>query len=998
MTTVTSTTPPTSLPTQSLVAGQTYDGFRLDQVTPLPSLRATAYQFEHVKSGARVLHLHTNDTENCFSVTFPTPPADDTGLPHILEHAVLGGSRKYPVREPFFEMVKMSMATFINAMTSQAYTTYPIATNNKKDFFNLAEVYVDAVFFPELKESTFRREGHHLSLVDNNDLTSALKVTGIVYNEMKGAYSSPESLMWKAIERNLFPDTVLGNDSGGDPDYIPELTFEQFKRFFEDRYHPSNALVFIYGDIPSVDHLRFLAPTFEQFKRRPASIATPRQARWSEPRRITRAYPIAPTDETKARTFITVNWLIGDGLDPDTFVAWWALYLVLMGNEAAPLKKAIIDSKLGADVVFTGAYPHAWESVFSVGLKGAESDRADAFENLVRDTLDAVARDGITKERVDAAFQQLTYSQLEINSGYPMRLQNMSNMAWPYGRDPLVFLRMSEHLNACRERVNKDPGIFARMIRECVLSNPHMLRVTLTPDQTMQSKADQAFAKKMAEQRATFNASQIATIAREAAALEAAQGVANSPEALAKLPQLRTTDLPATLRNVPTAVADIAGATVLHNNVFANGVNYFEFQIDLAGLDPDLYAYLPQFSDAFNKMGAAGQNYERIAARRAASTGGLWCGVSSTRHAAQPWKSIRRLHITLKTLDAEAGDALSLLEDLVFSLDPTDKSRLRDLQTQRRANMRTSLVNDGMGTASRRASRGLSPDAALSYLWGGPPTLSLLDDLDLRFDTHCDDLIERIARIAEVLRQSERWTVSFTGSDSVYRQLENKLGSWATRLAKRTPNDAPAPFTPQATPPWEALAGPMKVAYCVRSMLAPSATHPDTPLFGLAIYLTRFDYLLPEIRFKGNAYGGGASFDDGSGLFTLYSYRDPRIVETLAVFDGLRAFVDKAPWTQTDIDRAIIGSAKTADPPIRPDAATGIAMARYVRGDTNEMRQQRYETMLRATPRDVRRAMLEQLDRNSPAAATCVVSSREKLDEANKALGDRPLSIENILP
>jgi len=981
----------------NLVPGNLCEGFRLDSVTPLPNLRATAHRLEHLKSGTRLLHVHSADTENLFAITFPTPPPDDTGLPHILEHAVLGGSRKFPVREPFFEMVKMSMATFINAMTAQAYTVYPVASNVKKDFFNLAEVYVDAVFRPELKEATFRREGHHFSLQNNDDLASPLKVTGIVYNEMKGAYSRPESLMWTIAGRGLLPDTPLGRDSGGDPDRIPDLTFEQFREFHQTLYHPANALIFIYGDIPTVEHLRFLAPTLNQFERMPVSIPTPRQARWSSPRRIEREYPIGTTEDDDTRTFFTLNWIVGDGLDAAGVTEWETLSTILLGDEAAPLKKALIDSKLGADVFFSGANVHAYEVLFHVGLKGSEPDRVDAFEKLVLDTLQQIASNEISRERIEAAFQQLAYDQLEVKTLFPLHLMYAVNESWPYGGDPLLFLRRNEHLAACRERYLSDPQLFNRLIRRCLTENPHRLRVALRPDQQAQARADAEFGRKMAEIRSKLDSARITAIAREAAALEAAQGVPNPPEALAKLPQLKVSDLPAKPRPIPTEVARIAGIEVLRNDVFANGVNYFALDIDLAGLPVELYGDLLLFSVAMEKMGAAGQGFTRIAERRAACTGGLDCSTPAARHASDSTRSLRRVRLTMKTLDAQAGNALRLLGDLIFFVDPRDRERLRDVMTQVQAWYRTTLVNDGLATARCQAGRGLSREGAFEHLLRSPDSLRRVEDIVQHFDDRADGLMARIERIRDFLHNPRRWTISFTGSDGVFRSLTGILHEWASRMKDVPIVDNPLPFAPFATPPREGLAGPLKIAHCSKVMPGPTPAHPDLPLFRLGAYLARFDLLLTEIRLKGNAYGAGAADDDFLGVFHMFSYSDPHVVETLRVFDGLRDFVHRAPWTQADVDRAIIGSARDAERPIRPGEATTTALVRHMRGDTNEMRERRYATMLRATPVEVKRAFLDHLDANETRAAVCVVSSREKLEEANRALGERALSVREIL-
>ena len=978
--------------------GQECEGFLIEQIMPLPELRATAIRAIHTKSGARILHLHAPaDSENCFAVTFPTPPPDDTGVPHILEHAVLGGSKKFPVREPFFEMVKMSMATFINAITFQAYTVYPVASNVKKDFFNLSEVYLDAVFHPLLTEDTFRREGHHFALENNADIASLLKVSGIVYNEMKGASSLPERLMWQLADRGLFPDTPLGYDSGGDPEHIPDLTYEQFLRFHRELYHPSNGLFFIYGDIPTVEHLRFLAPALNGFERRNVQVATPRQPRWTEPRRIEKEYPVGAHEDAAGRTFLTLNWIVGDALDPALVTDWKVLSALLLGNEAAPLKKALIDSKLGADVFFAGAWGYSYEEEFHVGLKGSETDRADAFERLVLAALEGIAAAPFAAERVEAAFQQLAYETLEVKSLFPLELLYAVNAAWPFNGDPLTFLSARQHLDACHARYIADPSMFNRLIREGLLNNPHRLRVVMRPDREAQARADAAFAARMAEQRARLSAEQIVGIAQSAAALAAAQGLPNPPEALAKLPQLKTGDLPVRPRRIPTEVGQVAGMTVLRNDVFANGVNYLEIDMDLAGLPVELYGWLTRFTEVVNKMGVVGQDFARVAERRAACTSGIHAGVRNWMHATNPDQALRRFSFGLKTIDGQAENALGLLGDLIFTVNPRDSGRLRDVMTQTRAWYRTSLVDNGSGTSQRQASRGFSLAAAIEHQFNSPEALRVFESLNGAFDQRAEEIMQNVERIRDFLAKHARWTVSFTGSDAVFHTLTRKLESWGSRQSGEAMADMLPPFQPFTTPAREGLAGQMKIAHCAKVMPAPHLAHPDVPLLKLGVYLARFDYLLPEIRFKGNAYGAGIRHDDTLGTLCLSSFRDPNIVETLAVFDGLRDHVATRQWSQTDIGRAIIGSAKDAEKPIRPEAATGTALMRHIRGENDELREALYAATLRATPESVQETMLRVVDANEPLAAVCVVSSREKLEEANQRLGEQYFSVSDIL-
>jgi len=985
------------LPDTTLKAGQQVDGFEITDIADLPNIQAAAIRARHRKSGAQLLHVHNADSENCFAVTFPTPPPDDTGLPHILEHSVLGGSRRYPVREPFFEMVKMSMASFINAMTDQAFTVYPICSPVKKDFFNLVEVYLDAVFHPELKEDTFRREGHHFTLVNNDDLSSALSISGIVYNEMKGGYSMPESLLSRLTQRRMYPDTLLGHDSGGDPNHIPDLTYGQFRRFHETFYHPSNALIFIYGDIPTEEHLRHLSPVLDAFDRRSVKMEFPYSQPWPAAGRVEGEYPIGATEAVDARTFLTLNWVVGDALDPAKVTAWEVLSRILIGSEAAPLKKALVDSRLGSDVFFAGTGALAYEQEFHVGLRGSETDRADKFESLVLETLQRIASEPISEQIVDAAFQQLAYDHLEVKTLFPLHLVFAVDQCWPYGGDPLTFLRMGDHLQACRQRYAAQNNMFNRLIQDGLLDNKHRLMVILRPDREAQARADAALSQRMTRQRAGFTPDQIAAIARSAAELEAAQGKPNPPEALAKLPQLRVKDLPAKPRHIPTEIATVAGIEVLRNDVFTNGVNYVALDVDLAGLPVELYAWLPRFCEAVAKMGAAGQSFTRIAERRAAVTGGLGCSTLVCRHATEPTRTLRRLRFGMKSLDAQAEAAMRLLGDLVFDVDPRDRHRLRDVMTQTESRYRTTLVNDGWLTARRQAARGLSPEGALEHQFLSPEALKLVQNVLGDFDTGAKQLAQNVERIRDFLASRARWTVSFTGSDAAFRVFTDTLEEWAARMNGQRIVEALPPFEPFVVPPREGLAAPIKIAHCVKIMPAPHLAHPDVPLFRLGVYLAGFDYMLPEIRFKGNAYGAGAMHDDALGLFRLHSFADPHIAETLRIFDGLGDFIAEQKLTQADIDRAIVGSAKEAERPIRPEEATGLALTRHIRGDTNELRELRYADRFRATPQSVKQTFLNVLEANEAKSAVCVVASREKLQEANMALEARALVVTDIL-
>ncbi len=993
----------TRIPDVDLRPGEHLHGFEVKAVTPIDELRAVTIELAHQQSGARLLHLYTNDTENLFSINFPTPPSDDTGVPHILEHAVLAGSQKYPVKEPFFEMIKMSMATFINAMTSSDHTYYPVASNVKKDLFNLAEVYFDAVFHPLLTEETFKREGHHLAPVDPEDPTGDLKVTGIVYNEMKGVFSDPESLLYRSMTSRLLPDTLYACESGGDPDAIPELTYEQLKKFHETYYHPSNSYFFLYGDIPTSDYLSFLEDKLDKIPRneesdalRPLSPEVTRQSRWKSPQVASDTYPVGADEPLTEKTYLMLSWFIGDATDPEEVVLGRILSLILLGNEAAPLRKAIIDSKLGADLVYSGAGSIGAAATFYLLLKGSETDRVEAFTQLVIDTLTQVADSEIESEKVEAAFQQATYHYQEVASMFPLRMLQRVIEGWIYEKDSNTFLKMGKTLADIRQQWQENPAIFNELIRERLIDNPHRLTSVLSPDRDKQVKTDAELIERMKETRAQFTDDQMERIAADAAELERLNEQPNSPEALAKLPQLQVSDLPEKPRHIPTTVEDVGGRALLHNNVFANGVNYLVLNFDLQGLPEHLWTYLPRYVEAISKLGAADMDYAEMAHRTSAVTGGIGCSPGFSTHALDANRSLQNMRFHLKALDGKMDAALDVLHDLIFAVNPRDTERLRDVLVQAVAEYRTEMIQDGLNTAIHHASRGLSPEAYLSEIVFGLPQLYNSETLLSNFDELNSDLMCHIEAIRDFLLTRGRVTASFTGSDTTFEQTRTRFGEWLSTMRDEPIPSEPIAFQPFETPPREGLAGPIQIAYCAHVMPAPHYSHPDSTLLSIGAHILRLDYIMSEIRFKGNAYGAYFTYSPFDAHLYQASYRDPHVARTLNVFEQAADYVKQVEWTQTDIDRAIIATAKSAEKPIRPSQSASDALSQYLVGQTREMREERYAQLRRATPVEVKRSLLELLEENRDKAAVCVVSSREKLEAANRELA-QPLVIEDIV-
>ncbi len=981
---------------RTLEVGQKLEGFEVKAITSLSQQQMVAYQLEHLKTGAKLLHLYSEDAENLFSISFPTPPPNSTGIPHILEHSVLAGSKKYPVREPFFEMLKMSPATFINAMTGADCTYYPVCSKVKQDLFNLAEVYFDAVFHPLLTENTFKREGHHLAPADPENPQGKLKFTGVVYNEMSGAMSDPEQRLDSLANRSLFPDNIYGVESGGDPKNIPELTYQDFQAFHTNYYHPSNAYFLFYGNITTPEYLQFLAGKLDSFERREPNIDITPQPRWSESHFQEESYPIGAGEEEAEKTYIMMKWLVGDSTAPDEWVSLDILGRILLGNEAAPLKKAIVESQIGQDLLHSGLDSVGKEATFHVGIQGSEPDRGEAFSQLVLNTLEALASNEIEPSLVEAAFQQAIYQHQEIARMYPLRMLFLVMQTWIYGGDPLTFVNMSDHLAICKQHYDEDPNYFNNLIREKLLNNHHCLTLVMKPDREWQSAYDQSVAAQVEQVRSQLTPEQLERIAAEAEELEVESGTPNAPEVVAKLPQLQVNDLPQQPENIPTEIESIdGGVTLLRNHVLSNGVNYLQLDFNLRAMPEELWLYVSTYIDALRKLGAGEMNYEQIARRIASNTGGISFKCQLRTHAQDPYRRVHGFRISLKTLDEQVDTAFSLLRDIIWAVNPRDTARLRDVAIQSQAQYSSELVYNGIYTAMSRASAGMTREAKISEIINGLPQLELMNKVCDRFDEHGANLMKQIETIRDYVA-NQPLTASLTGSDHAYELVRKTLSEWGLQQQEKPGDNFGSRFEPVYNLR-EGLAGPVQVAYCVQSMPAPHFSHQKSPLLELGAHLLGLGYLFSEIRLKGNAYGAGCAYSPLGKVMSLYSYRDPNISRTLDVFAGLIDYIKDVDWTQTDVDRAIIATTQNDSPVLRPEVATSLALERYLTAQTAEVREERYQRSLKATVADVKQTLLDVFTRGMEQSNICVMSAREKLEEANRQMRANPLQISDIL-
>ncbi len=952
-------------------------GFELLRDEFIAELNTRARLYRHVKTGAELLSLENDDENKCFGITFRTPPRDSTGIAHILEHSVLCGSRKYPVKDPFFTLVKGSVHTFLNAMTYPDKTTYPVASTNLKDFYNLVDVYLDAVFFPRITPEILKQEGWHFELPAPD---APLSIKGVVYNEMKGAYSSPDSMLYRYSQQSLFPDTTYGHSAGGDPIAIPDLTYEAFKRFHETLYHPSNARIFFYGDDPPEERLRKLDEYLSQFERIDPPSQIERQERFREPRSF--EYTFSADGDSNQKGMVMLNWLIDDNRDSTQVMARELLSYILLGNAAAPLRKALIDSGLGEEVI--GGYESdLLQQTFSVGMKGIDPANAGQVEALILRTLTDLAEQGIDPETIAAALNTFEFSLRENNTGrFPRGLVLMLRAlgTWLYDDDPIAPLRFEAPLAAVRDALGRGERVFERMIRELLLDNPHRTRVTLRPDPEHAARLAAAEQARIDAFAATLDAEKRAALAAETQALAEWQQTPDPPEAIATIPTLRLADLDREVKRIPTEFDERAGVTLLRHDLFTNGIVYLDLAFDLRALPPHLLPYVPLFARALTEMGTATSDFVRLLQRIGRETGGIYAATMTATDivTAAP---VGRLVVRGKSTVAQAGALLRLLSDILLTLKLDDQERFRQIVLRARANKESSLVPAGNAYARQRLAARFAPAEWADEQMGGISSIFFLRELEQRIQHDWPGVLADLETTRAALINRRGLVANLTLDAANQQTVLPLLASFLSELpsAPYTPADWPT----QAATGGEGLIIPAQVNYVAKGVNLHALTIRPTGAAAVVMRHARIDYLLDRIRIRGGAYGAGGSYDRSTGLFITTSYRDPNLLGTLQVYDELASYLQTIALDPETVERAIIGTIGDMDAYQLPDSKGYTAMAHYLTGITDEYRQQIRDEVLATTPADFA-AFAEAAAALRDHGQVAVLGSAEAIEAANR--------------
>ncbi|HMP74018.1 MAG TPA: insulinase family protein [Kiritimatiellia bacterium] len=921
-------------------------GFTLLREQVIPEIATTARLYRHLRTGAELMSLSNLDENKVFGITFRTPPDDHTGVAHILEHSVLCGSRNYPTKEPFVELLKGSLQTFLNAFTYPDKTCYPVASQNLKDFYNLIDIYMDAVLHPLLTRETYLQEAWHY---EQESPDAPLTYKGVVFNEMKGVYASPESLLAEQSQRVLFPDVTYGVDYGGDPRHIPDLTWEQLTSFHARYYHPSNSRIYFYGDDDVTERLRRMDAFLSSYQAQPVDSAIPRQNLAQTPSSITLPYPSSEDDDSGH--FVTVNWLLPDSDSPQTLFGLQLLSHVLAGTPASPLRKALIDSGLGEDVIGAGLETQIQQPYFSIGLKGIKEQTDTDVETLILQTLQNLVRDRIDRRTLDASLNTIEFSLREGNTGsYPRGLAMMIGalQTWLYDGDPFIPLQFEAPLHAIRNAVESGEPYFETLIQTYLIDNPHRVRLVLAPDPGLRARHDAEERQRLDAIHARLTPQQAQALRDEAEALKARQATPDTPQALATIPILSREDLDPKNRPIPTDRIDHQETTHLVHELPTQGIIYLDLGFNLQALPPDLLPYLPIWSEALFETGTATEDFVALSQRIGSTTGGLAANSYTSALRAQPgaagWLFLRG-----KAMHDRLPAMLDILRDVIRSARLDLRDRVRQIVLEEKASMEGDIIPSGHRFAAMRLRASLTSADHLHETLGGLSYFHFLRSLIKEIDTQWDAVAAKFAAISQLLFTRTSLVTNLTCSSDLRSAAFDLVQAFARDLPD-SPSRTLHPFaSPQPASAPEGWTIPSQVNYVGAAL--PLYAH-GYQLHGSALVIARYirsAWLWDQIRVQGGAYGGFSQFDPRSGIFTFTSYRDPNLDRSLSIYNDTADYLRNLWLSDTELTKAIIGTIGDFDSYMFPDAKGYLALTRHLAGDDDAYRQQLREEVLATT-------------------------------------------------
>ncbi|XP_034682047.1 presequence protease 2, chloroplastic/mitochondrial-like [Vitis riparia] len=950
--------------------------------------KSKAVLYKHKKTGAEVMSVSNDDENKVFGIVFRTPPKDSTGIPHILEHSVLCGSRKYPLKEPFVELLKGSLHTFLNAFTYPDRTCYPVASTNTKDFYNLVDVYLDAVLFPKCVEDfqTFQQEGWHYEL---NNPSEDISYKGVVFNEMKGVYSQPDNILGRTAQQALFPDNTYGVDSGGDPKVIPKLTFEEFKEFHRKYYHPGNARIWFYGDDDPNERLRILNEYLDLFDTSPASSESKvePQKLFSNPVRIVEKYPAGKGGDLRKKHMVCLNWLLSDKpLDLETELTLGFLDHLMLGTPASPLRKILLESGLGDAIVGGGMEDELLQPQFSIGLKGVSEDDIHKVEELVMSTLKSLAEEGFNSEAVEASMNTIEFSLRENNTGsFPRGLSLMlrSIGKWIYDMDPFEPLKYEKPLMALKARIAEEgsKAVFSPLIEKYILNNPHCVTVEMQPDPEKASH-DEAVEREILEKvKAGMTEEDLAELARATQELRLKQETPDPPEALKSVPSLSLLDIPKEPIHVPIEIGVINDVKVLRHDLFTNDVLYTEIVFDMSSLKQDLLPLVPLFCQSLMEMGTKDMDFVQLNQLIGRKTGGIsvYPFTSSVRGKEYPCSHII---VRGKAMAGCAEDLFNLVNCILQEVQFTDQQRFKQFVSQSKARMENRLRGSGHGIAAARMDAKLNTAGWIAEQMGGVSYLEFLQALEEKVDQDWIGISSSLEEIRKSLLSRKGCLINMTSEGKNLMNSEKYVSKFLDLLPSSSSVEKTT-WNGRLSSENEAIVIPTQVNYVGK---ATNIYDTGYQLKGSAYVISKYisnTWLWDRVRVSGGAYGGFCDFDTHSGVFSFLSYRDPNLLKTLDVYDGTGDFLRQLEMDDDTLTKAIIGTIGDVDAYQLPDAKGYSSLLRYLLGVTEEERQKRREEILSTSLKDFKE-FANAIEAAKHKGVVVAVASPDDVDAANK--------------
>ena len=957
-------------------------------------------ELEHIKTKAKHIHISNKDKENTFGVFFRTVPSDSSGVAHILEHTVLCGSKKFNVRDPFFSMLKRSLSTFMNAFTASDWTMYPFSTQNKKDFYNLMEVYLDAAFFPKIEELSFKQEGHCLEIIENSDKETTLEYKGVVYNEMKGAMSSPSQVLGRYLLAALYPDTTYKNNSGGDPFKIPKLTWEELKNFHSQYYHPSNSYFYTYGNLSLKDHLSFISQKIlDNFDFLDIDSKVPFQPRWEKPRTQTKSYAYSDPEDAPKKYQACVAWLTCDVKDSFEILVLTVLEQILLANAGSPLRKALIDSNLGSALSdATGFDSDNRDTMFSCGLKDISKTSVKKMEDIVFTTIKKLADKGIKKNLIDCAIHQIEFHRKEItNTPYPFGIKLLLSFAGTLIHDgnPVSCINIDDDLNKLKKKLLQKNKFLENKLKEYFLENTHRVLFTLKPDTKLEQKTINKTKKDLENIFRQLNKKDIENIQRDSKKLEKLQ---EKIEDVSVLPTLELVDIPRQIEIIkPDKIKDVKFSTCY--NKATSGILYFTCPVGAGTIPSDLFALLPFFCKAFTNSGTKKNSYEKNAELMDLYTGGVLLAPFSGTYFSKEAESHSFIAVQGKALDRNIDKLFDLIKEFIEEYNFKDFKRLKNLLLQYKAGMETSIVSTGHSYAITLASRHLSKASYINELWHGIAQYQFIKQFIQQLDPDTSDnfaanknkvlqtLSDNLITISQsILKQNNLKPALIGASDSI-AIAENKI----TAIHNNLPDNAQASFfTPDLSfnkdVPCDGWYTNTSVSFVGQSFKTVGITHKDSPGLAVISKILRSLYLHREIREKGGAYGGFAIYNIEEGIFSFGSYRDPHITRTLNVYKKACDYMVKGDYTQTDVKEAILQVCSEIDKPETPGPAAMKAFYRDITKLDDDVRQQFKDSLLQLDKKRIKNIAQKYFTIDEKQKGISVISSKTNLEKANSQL------------